>query len=448
MKKSRSKHPSVLEVWLNQVRVGTITNLPYDRNLFVFDEEYIPDARRPVLSLGFYDANGELIAEPQEVQTRVPPFFSNLLPEGRLRDYLAERGGIKEVREFFLLWLLGADLPGAVWVQDAEGNPLPPRDEGVETAPGDVNAQSRPPLRFSLAGVQLKFSAIGTGKQLSIPAEGRGGYWIVKLPHPRFPLVPENEYSMMTLAARIGIEVAEVGLIPVDQIEGLPKELANDESNALFVRRFDRTPEGGKIHIEDFNQLYGQFPGNAKYENHSYQGMAADIWKIIGEHGLREFVRRLVFNAAIGNHDMHLKNWSLIYPDARTPRLSPGYDFVSTVRYIEDRKMALSMAREKDTKYLDADLLESFAARARAPFRLVLDVALETAERTVKAWSEMNSDLPLDSGMRQKINEQLKYVPLTRQFLGEAGGRPARASARQRGRRAARRASSSKSRNN
>jgi len=34
---------TVPEVRLNQVRVGTITNLPNDRNLIVFDEEYGSD---------------------------------------------------------------------------------------------------------------------------------------------------------------------------------------------------------------------------------------------------------------------------------------------------------------------------------------------------------------------------------------------------------------------
>jgi hypothetical protein len=92
----------------------------------------------------------------------------------------------------------------------------------------------------------------------------------------------------------------------------------------------------------------------------------------------------------------------MIYSDGRTPRLSPGYDFVSTIRYIEDRKVALSMAREKDTKYLDTDLLESFVARACVPSRMVLDTALETAARTVKAWSELNADLPIDREMRKK----------------------------------------------
>ncbi len=420
MKNPRNPKPSVLDVWLNQVRVGSITNLPYDRNLFVFDEAYLSDTERPTLSLGFYDAERSLIATHEETQTKVPAFFSNLLPEGQLREYLARRGGVKEVREFFLLWLLGADLPGAVIIQDAEGRPLPPAED--EEQRQKALSSTEAVLRFSLAGVQLKFSAVGQpGKQLAIPAEGRGGYWIVKLPSPRFLQVPENEFSMMNLAKEVGIDVAEVGLVPTNEIEGLPRELADDTSNSLYVKRFDRTPDGARIHVEDFNQLYGQFP-SSKYKNYSYGNMARDIWRVIGEKGLVEFVRRLVFTAAIGNADMHLKNWSLIYYDRKTPQLAPAYDFVSTIQYsgLDDR-LALSIAREKDPGHLDITLLERFAARAKVPRKLVTETALETAERIVKQWLRMARDLPLEKKSREKINEQLKYVPLTRQFLAEGG---------------------------
>jgi hypothetical protein len=40
---------------------------------------------------------------------------------------------------------------------------------------------------------------------------------------------------------------------------GLPPEFANETANSLYVRRFDHTADGGKIHSEDFNQIYRQF---------------------------------------------------------------------------------------------------------------------------------------------------------------------------------------------
>ena len=48
---------------------------------------------------------------------QLPPFFSNLLPEGYLRAYLTAKENVKLQQEFFLLMALGQDLPGAVRVE-------------------------------------------------------------------------------------------------------------------------------------------------------------------------------------------------------------------------------------------------------------------------------------------------------------------------------------------
>jgi serine/threonine-protein kinase HipA len=384
-----------------------------ERNIFVFDQEYIEDEKGPVLSLSYYDVERKLITRPREVQRRLPPFFSNLLPEkdGVLRDSLAQRAGISPDREFPLLWLVGADLPGAVIAEDSEGEALPPAEEKSQASDKKKEEQV---LRFSLAGVQLKFSAIGKGgKQLRIPAQGRDGLWIVKLPSPRFPNVPENEFAMMTLAKEVGIDVPEFGLIQVGSIADLPAEFAQDKANAYFIRRFDRGADGERIHTEDFNQVYGPYP-DKKYEEHGYTGMAKDIWALLGEQGLREFVKRLIFNTATGNADMHLKNWSLLYKDGRTPTLAPGYDFVSTMRYMPDRGLGLPLARTKDVSRLDDDLLEKASLQAGVPRGLVKDVAYETARDFSRAWSNLKAGLPIDDLGRQKIDEQLQLVPLLR----------------------------------
>ena len=48
----------------------------------------------------------------------------------------------------------------------------------------------------------------------------------------------------MELAREIGIDIPEVRLVPLNQIEGLPEDLARFEGNALAVRRFDRSEDG------------------------------------------------------------------------------------------------------------------------------------------------------------------------------------------------------------
>jgi hypothetical protein len=51
-----------------------------------------------------------------------------------------------------------------------------------------------------------------------------------------------------------------------------------------------------------------------------------------------------------------------------------------------------------------------------------MQTTLETAEKTVRVWSEMARDLPLHNHVREMIDERLRYVPLTRQFLGGTSG--------------------------
>jgi len=105
-----------LAVHLHGARVGVINRLAGDRQLFAFDQEYVNDSDRYTLSLSFKGRSGFLVTSPRTYVTRVPPFFANLLPEGHLRTYLAGRAGVKPEREFFLLAVLGADLPGALTV--------------------------------------------------------------------------------------------------------------------------------------------------------------------------------------------------------------------------------------------------------------------------------------------------------------------------------------------
>src|SRR5580692_4999340 len=187
---------NALAVQLHGRQIGIINRLAGDRHLFSFEQEYVDDPNRPTMSLSFKGQLGGLVTAIRPVGRRVPPFFSNLLPEGHLRTYLAEQAGVKPEREFFLLAVLGADLSGAVTVTPltAEGHPVELQKDDEQ---GRNNRRDAGVLRFSLAGVQLKFSAImETSGGLTIPAHGVGGSWIVKLPSTQFPSVPENEYVM------------------------------------------------------------------------------------------------------------------------------------------------------------------------------------------------------------------------------------------------------------
>jgi len=405
------KKLNALSVRLHGKHIGIITRLAGDRQLFAFEQHYIDDPQRSTLSLSFKGSTGGLVTNFRPVGRRVPVFFSNLLPEGPLRDYLAKRAQVNPDREFFLLAVLGADLPGALVVAPLEGDEQSsePHD-ALDDETRDASHGGEGPLRFSLAGVQLKFSAVMEASGgLTIPAGGLGGSWIVKLPSARFKAVPENEFVMLELARRIGISVPENKLIDMASIKGLPEQAHTVESMALAVKRFDRLPDGASVHMEDFAQVFGEFPSN-KYKFHSYANLAAVLWAEIGEDAVREFVRRLVFTVVIGNADMHLKNWSLLYPDRRTPALSPGYDFVATLPYIPNDTLALSFGDSRSLSEITPEQMRRFADTARIPASPLWKIAVETAERTAESWKTLEQADVLPKDLRETIGKQILSV--------------------------------------
>lgn len=409
---------AVLDVLLHGQSIGTLTRTAGDASLFAFNSRYIEDEARPTLGLSFKTQEGVLRTQLQPYHTRLMPFFSNLLPEGHLRQYLAERGEVHPDREFFLLWLLGEDLPGALRVRPAEGNLLPPayaREAGAETDGERPDPNVSQALRFSLAGVQLKFSAIANASGgLTIPAKGVGGSWIVKLPSERFAGVARNEYSMMTLATKLGMNVPRVKLVDLREIENLPTGLGQlREYEAIAVERFDRHPDGTHVHMEDFAQVFDLYPAN-KYKKASSMNIARVLGIETPPEDMQEFIRRLVFNALIGNSDMHVKNWSLIYPDRRGARLSPAYDFVATTAYIPDETSGLKFSRSKHYKDLTLDELAHLADRAKLPEQLVLNAAKEVVQRFHEVWSQEHSNLLLSQDVIQAVERQLSLVPIAK----------------------------------
>ena len=251
---------AILEIFLKDTLIGTLTLLPDGGTIFAFDVAYERNPNRPVLSQSFYTADRTLLGSSRPTRGgHTPPFFSNLLPEGHLRKYLAERGGVKQSQEFHLLHLLGEDLPGAVTAKPGKDSSHSLGKTG--DVPEKRQRSDEQPFRFSLAGVQLKFSALmEQDGGLTIPASGAGGNWIVKLPSPTHDHVPENECAMMHMAAAIGIPTPETKLIPLKSIAGLPDFGKLRGTKALAVRRFDRSHADQRIHIEDFAQVYNVPP--------------------------------------------------------------------------------------------------------------------------------------------------------------------------------------------
>ena len=403
---------TVLDVKLHDKPIGTLTYLGGERTLFAFDDDYITEAARPTLGLGFKDTLGELITEFRTYKVKLMPFFSNLLPEGYLRQYLAGKADIHPDREFSLIRALGRDLPGAVTVEHAEREAWSQGGDSTLEADGSDSADHEGVLRFSLAGVQLKFSAVtDVAGSLTIPASGVGGDWIVKLPSREYRGVPENEFSMMALARMVGISVPPVDLVSVRSITNLPPGIDRLGENAFIIERFDRVDDGSAIHIEDLAQVFGVYAED-KYKRASYRNIAQVLAAESDDTDIAEFFRRLTFNTLIGNGDMHLKNWSLIYPDNRNARLAPAYDLVSTIPYIPGDQAALKFSRSRNFTDYTHDELAHLTAKAGLPRKLVNDTVSETIQLFMERWSSEKTHLPMGADVVEAIDRHLATLPI------------------------------------
>ncbi|GGL53026.1 type II toxin-antitoxin system HipA family toxin [Planomonospora parontospora] len=358
---------------------------------------------RPVLGL-HYEYNPRKVENPPGGQ--LPPWFANLLPEREsgLRRLVMAQLGLKSVSDFALLVHLGQDLPGAVRVIGEDTPPeVPAEDEGPRS-----DAQK---MSFSLAGMQVKLSMART--PTGFRYVGVGGDWIVKFPSRSHDLLPENEHAMMTWAALAGIEVPEHALVPVGDLENVPAELTTAGGTAFAIRRFDRS-SGGRVHQEDFAQVFGLLP----YEKD--RGRAEDVGRVIHREcpdDLDQYIRRLAACVVMGNTDEHLKNWSLQYPGGRLRRLSPAYDLVSVMSYEGFRRdiLTLPLAGQPDTQYITLEHFRGFAGTVGADPDAVATTVQDVVGAMADSWPAVRERCPVPDFVAAHIGERLRSLPLVKE---------------------------------
>ena len=398
-----------LRVLLGDLPVGRLTLDDAARCEFHLLESYRHGHPRPVLGQSFEDDLGA----HRRALSRLPAWFSNLLPEGALRELVARDAGVEPVREFRLLEHLGHDLPGAIRIEQ-DDHPAVRADAESADALEDLAAGTHEDSawHFSLAGVQLKFSALRSDRGMTIPVSGQGGDWILKLPDLRYPGVPGNEHATMRWAAASGITIPEIDLVDIGQVSGLPATgIPRQETQAFVIRRFDRPVPGKRLHMEDFNQILGLYP-EQKYARFNYETIARLTLVLTGAAGLEELIRRYVFMLASGNGDAHHKNWTLVYPDGVQAALSPAYDLVSTIQYMPDDRLALNFGRSKRWEDMGMDTFRRLARKIDFDEAQIVGWTLQAVAATQQAWSASSREFGYDLMARERIEQHMRRVPL------------------------------------
>lgn len=391
-----------LALYLHDQQIGVLAHYSGSRNILTFDPAYaaLPESVRPVFTLT-QKSHPDYLRQPLISTLRLPPVLSNLLPEGAMRAWLALELKTHRDSEFPLLAYTAKNLPGALSVRALPLGEMPAwakASRGNRLVPVQIEVH-RLANKFSLAGVQLKFSAFREGGRFNISADVDGDSWIIKTPSVVHPSLAENEFTSMTLAEMVGVDIPEVKLTALSDITNLPDIRLPDEAFAYSIKRFDRGP-AGRIHSEDFAQIFEVY-AHEKYVRYNYEQIAALLYRVgsAGLEDVQQMARRLLVNILLGNGDAHVKNWSVIYPDGLNARLSPAYDIVSTRVYMQDEEgVALNMAKEKRWAVIGFSTFEKWANRIGISWPAIkvhLDDVLSIARHE---WSDRLETLPMSTG--------------------------------------------------
>ncbi len=405
---SQSIKVRVLKISLYDQLVGYLAGYQDGKAIFTFSNEYISQniEERSTLTLKYYNQPDDAFRTQLKSRVKLPPIFSNLLPEGELRDYVVRNLKVHTDAEFDLLARLGRDLPGALSAVEIKSNEIPPYAlEGRVHITPEVK-ESTETNHFSLSGVLMKFSVFQVGEAFHVSKSENVGTWIVKVPSSRFFKVPLNEFSSMKLAEAAGITIPEIKLINLEHITGLPDIKMPDEPYAYAIKRFDRDA-GERVHAEDFAQVFDLYPAD-KYRGTNYDTIAKTIFHTFPDSipDIQEFVARLAVNIMIGNCDAHIKNWSVLYKDGIHPSLSPAYDIVFTRAYIEsDDSIALNLGKEKKTDRLTLKHFKTLAKRADIDWLIIRGRLYETIEKARDTWPSLLKDLAMPEAHKKNLKK-------------------------------------------
>jgi serine/threonine-protein kinase HipA len=182
--------------------------------------------------------------------------------------------------------------------------------------------------KFSISGVQQKFSLLIENKKLKLTE--KGGQYILK-PIPTALLqnikeTPANEHLTMQIAYQVfKINVAKNALI-----------FFKDGQPAYITKRFDVKEDNSRCLKEDFASMAG-YTEQTKGKHYKYAGSYVDMAAIIDVHFAAPVVNKerlfklIVFNYLFNNGDAHLKNFSrLDCSNDGNANLSPAYDLLNT----------------------------------------------------------------------------------------------------------------------
>ncbi len=223
-------------------------------------------------------------------------------------------------------------------------------------------------------------------------------YWLLKIDGVNEHTLGESdgmgkiEFAYYKMARAAGVEMSESAL---------------HEENGRFhflTKRFDRTDEGFKIHMQTLGAMAGidyKMPKASSYET---------LFRVMKRlelpyNQLEQQYRRMLFNVMSRNHDDHVKNFAFLMNPTGEWSISPAYDLCFSYKpggtWTNEHQSSINGKFDHFTK----DDLVEFARKfgLKRPKAIIDEV-----QSAILQWTQISSDVGIPEEKADYINKSLR----------------------------------------
>ena len=180
------------------------------------------------------------------------------------------------------------------------------------------------------------------------------------------------EHFCNWLAINAGINAAQTEVLSV-----------GEKYHTLLSRRFDRMPEGRRIHFASAMTLLGLNDGDNATTGHGYLDIVDFVLQNCThvEANLQELFRRVAFNICVGNSDDHFRNHGFLLT-AKGWTLSPAYDMNPSLNKYQS--LLISTSSNKADLDILLEACEDYMLNRKIAERIIREVI-----DAVKDWRKL-----------------------------------------------------------
>jgi len=231
-------------------------------------------------------------------------------------------------------------------------------------------------------------SSPGGARPKSLIRDKDNFLWLAKFPkHNDHFHVEQIEAATLKLAENSGLKVPEFKILTVGS------------RKALLVKRFDVADDSGRYHMISMKTVL----------NAQYYAWYEDIFKAVKKYSTQPSVdipalfRQMVFNAAIGNTDDHLKNFCMLHKETGYC-LSPAFDLLPDIH--GKRSHSLSFPKGSGEFSPNRSVLLAYAAdlNIKNP-----DSIIDAVIQAVSAWQDVYAAYDVPDTDIQKLDQDISY---------------------------------------